>query len=445
MLGSRKSGRSKKNNNMSADPAQNPYAKVSTKYYAVGLLTVVYTFNFIDRQLLAILQESIKEELLLSDSQLGLLTGFAFALFYVTAGIPIARWADRGNRRNIVSYAVGIWSFMTAISGLAANYGQLVIARVGVGIGEAGGSPPAHSIISDIFPPEKRASALALYSTGVNIGIMFGFLFGGWLNEIFGWRTAFMVVGIPGILIALLVRFTLQEPIRGLSENRDLSEETHSSFIDVLRLLWSRRTFRHLAFAGALNAFAGYSTASWTASFMIRSHGMTTGELGTWLAGIMGLGGAIGVLLGGIFAEKLAVKDVRWYLWLPTLTGIVTVPFMYAVYVADSAYAALTLSIIPGLLFNVYLGNALAMTHGMVGLRMRALASAILFFVLNIIGLGMGPWSVGFLSDTLEPTLGAESLRTAMLYLLPLAMAWSVVHFYMASRTLEKDLANAPN
>jgi len=445
MLGSRKSGRSKKNNNMSADPAQNPYAKVSTKYYAVGLLTVVYTFNFIDRQLLAILQESIKEELLLSDSQLGLLTGFAFALFYVTAGIPIARWADRGNRRNIVSYAVGIWSFMTAISGLAANYGQLLIARVGVGIGEAGGSPPAHSIISDIFPPEKRASALALYSTGVNIGIMFGFLFGGWLNEFFGWRTAFMVVGIPGILIALLVRFTLQEPIRGLSENRDLSEETHSSFIDVLRLLWSRRTFRHLAFAGALNAFAGYSTASWTASFMIRSHGMTTGELGTWLAGIMGLGGAIGVLLGGIFAEKLAVKDVRWYLWLPTLTGIVTVPFMYAVYVADSAYAALTLSIIPGLLFNVYLGNALAMTHGMVGLRMRALASAILFFVLNIIGLGMGPWSVGFLSDTLEPTLGAESLRTAMLYLLPLAMAWSVVHFYMASRTLEKDLANAPN
>jgi predicted MFS family arabinose efflux permease len=445
MLGSRKSGRSKKNNNMSADPAQNPYAKVSTKYYAVGLLTVVYTFNFIDRQLLAILQESIKEELLLSDSQLGLLTGFAFALFYVTAGIPIARWADRGNRRNIVSYAVGIWSFMTAISGLAANYGQLLIARVGVGIGEAGGSPPAHSIISDIFPPEKRASALALYSTGVNIGIMFGFLFGGWLNEFFGWRTAFMVVGIPGILIALLVRFTLQEPIRGLSENRDLSEETHSSFVDVLRLLWSRRTFRHLAFAGALNAFAGYSTASWTASFMIRSHGMTTGELGTWLAGIMGLGGAIGVLLGGIFAEKLAVKDVRWYLWLPTLTGIVTVPFMYAVYVADSAYAALTLSIIPGLLFNVYLGNALAMTHGMVGLRMRALASAILFFVLNIIGLGMGPWSVGFLSDTLEPTLGAESLRTAMLYLLPLAMAWSVVHFYMASRTLEKDLANAPN
>ena len=445
MLGSRKSGRSKKNNNMSADPAQNPYAKVSTKYYAVGLLTVVYTFNFIDRQLLAILQESIKEELLLSDSQLGLLTGFAFALFYVTAGIPIARWADRGNRRNIVSYAVGIWSFMTAISGLVANYGQLLIARVGVGIGEAGGSPPAHSIISDIFPPEKRASALALYSTGVNIGIMFGFLFGGWLNEIFGWRTAFMVVGIPGILIALLVRFTLQEPIRGLSENRDLSEETHSSFVDVLRLLWSRRTFRHLAFAGALNAFAGYSTASWTASFMIRSHGMTTGELGTWLAGIMGLGGAIGVLLGGIFAEKLAVKDVRWYLWLPTLTGIVTVPFMYAVYVADSAYAALTLSIIPGLLFNVYLGNALAMTHGMVGLRMRALASAILFFVLNIIGLGMGPWSVGFLSDTLEPTLGAESLRTAMLYLLPLAMAWSVVHFYMASRTLEKDLANAPN
>lgn len=434
---------------MSTDPLvkpdANPYASTGARYYAVGLLTVVYTFNFIDRQLLAILQESIKAELLLSDSQLGLLTGFAFALFYVSAGIPIARWADKGNRRNIVSLAVGTWSFMTAVSGLVGNYAQLLVARIGVGIGEAGGSPPAHSIISDIFPPEKRASAFALYSTGVNIGILFGFLFGGWLNEIFGWRVAFMVVGIPGILIALLVRFTLREPIRGLSESRDVSEQTSSSVGDIVRLLWSRKTFRHLAFGAALNAFAGYSTASWTASFMIRSHDMTTGELGTWLAGIMGIGGAIGVLLGGFIAEKLAVKDVRWYLWTPTIAGIISVPFMVAVYLANGPYIALTLSIIPGLLSNVYLGNGLAMTHGMVGLRMRAMASAVLFFVLNLIGLGLGPWAVGFLSDSLEPTLGPESLRTAMLYLLPLAMAWSVVHFYMGSRTLKDDLANAPS
>ena len=290
---------------MSDNNQQNPYTSMSARYYAVGLLTVVYTFNFIDRQLLSILQESIKADLLLSDQQLGLLTGFAFALFYVSAGIPIARWADRANRRNIVALAIGIWSFMTAISGFVQSYVQLLLARIGVGIGEAGGSPPAHSIISDIFPPERRASALAFYSMGVNIGILFGFLVGGWLNEFFDWRTAFLVVGAPGLLIALLVRYTLREPIRGLSEQRQGNTET-APFGTVLRLLMSRSAFRHMAFGAALNAFAGYSSSSWTASFMIRSHGMTTGELGTWLALILGLGGAVGVLAGGVIAERQA-------------------------------------------------------------------------------------------------------------------------------------------
>lgn len=429
---------------MSNEVQQNPYTSMSARYYAVGLLTVVYTFNFIDRQLLSILQESIKADLLLSDQQLGLLTGIAFAMFYVTAGIPIARWADRGNRRNIVALAIGVWSFMTAISGLVQNYVQLLLARMGVGVGEAGGSPPAHSIISDIFPPERRASALAFYSMGVNIGILFGFLAGGWLNEIFDWRTAFFVVGAPGLIIALIVRYTLREPIRGLSEQRQVETQT-VPFSNVLNLLMSRPAFKHMAFGAALNAFAGYSTSSWTASFMIRSHGMSTGELGTWLAMIMGFGGAVGVFAGGVIAERLARKDVRWYMWLPALTGLICVPFMVANYMVAGAYTALIVSIIPGILFNVYLGNTLAMTHGLVGLRMRALASAILFFILNLIGLGLGPWAIGLLSDLLAPTLGQESLRHAMLYLLPAMMTWSVVHFYLASRTLKEDLANAPD
>jgi predicted MFS family arabinose efflux permease len=393
---------------------------------------------------LSILQESIKADLLLSDQQLGLLTGIAFAMFYVTAGIPIARWADRGNRRNIVALAIGVWSFMTAISGLVQNYVQLLLARMGVGVGEAGGSPPAHSIISDIFPPERRASALAFYSMGVNIGILFGFLAGGWLNEIFDWRTAFFVVGAPGLIIALIVRYTLREPIRGLSEQRQVETQT-VPFSNVLNLLMSRPAFKHMAFGAALNAFAGYSTSSWTASFMIRSHGMSTGELGTWLAMIMGFGGAVGVFAGGVIAERLARKDVRWYMWLPALTGLICVPFMVANYMVAGAYTALIVSIIPGILFNVYLGNTLAMTHGLVGLRMRALASAILFFILNLIGLGLGPWVIGLLSDQLAPTLGQESLRHAMLYLLPAMMTWSVIHFYLASRTLKEDLANAPD
>ena len=226
--------------------AANPYASPKTAYYALGLLTVVYSFNFIDRQLLAILQESIKADLSLSDSQLGLLTGFAFAVFYVTAGIPIARWADHSNRRNIVALALFLWSFMTALSGLAQNYIQLLLARIGVGVGEAGGSPPSHSIISDIFPAGKRASALGFYSTGVSFGILFGFLFGGWLNEFFGWRVAFFVVGAPGIALALLVRHSLREPLRGMAEQRTVSSEA-VTIRQVITLLWSRLSFRHLA------------------------------------------------------------------------------------------------------------------------------------------------------------------------------------------------------
>ncbi|MEM1245667.1 MAG: MFS transporter [Acidobacteriota bacterium] len=428
---------------MSSDSG-NPYASTSVRTYALVLLTVVYTFNFIDRQLLAILQEAIKADLGLSDSQLGLLTGFAFALFYVTAGLPIARWADRGNRRNIVALAVGIWSFMTAVSGFVQNYLHLLLARIGVGVGEAGGSPPSHSIISDIYPPERRAGALSFYSMGVNFGILFGFLFGGWLNEFFGWRVAFLVVGVPGIIIAFLVRFTLKEPMRGLAEQREAATE-EVPLTSVLSLLASRASFRHMAFGAALNAFAGYSASNWTASFIIRSHGMDTGELGTWLAMSMGVGGAIGVLGGGLLAERLAPRDVRWYMWLPTLTGILCLPFMVATYLVGSAYAALLCGVIPSTLFNVYLGNTLAMSHGLVGLRMRALASAILFFILNLIGLGLGPWLVGTLSDYLAAEHGAESLRLAMLYLLPAAMTWSILHFYLASRTLKEDLAAAPD
>ena len=407
------------------------------------MLTIVYSFNFIDRQLLAILQESIKADLELSDGQLGLLTGFAFAVFYVTAGIPIARWADRSNRRNIVALSLFIWSFMTALSGFVQNFVQLLAARIGVGVGEAGGSPPSHAIISDIFGPNERASAIGFYSMGVSIGILFGFLAGGWLNEFFGWRVAFMVVGIPGLVLAIIVRFTVTEPRRGLSEQRQESDGV-VPLRDVLGLLWSRRSFRHMALGAGLNAFAGYSTSNWIASFMIRTHDMSTGELGTWLSLTIGLGGAVGVFCGGLLADRMGRQDKRWYLWLPSLAGFICVPFMLGIYLVPNAYAALLLGIAPGILFNVYLGNIIATTHGLVGLRMRALSSAILFLIINIIGLGLGPWSTGMLSDYLQPSLGVDSLRYAMLYLLPPVMFWSSCHFYLAARTLRDDLAAAP-
>ena len=421
----------------------NPYKEPQVRNYTLGVLTLVYTFNFIDRQLLSILQEAIKTELLLTDAQLGLLTGFAFAMFYVTAGVPIARLADRSNRRNIVAASVGLWSFMTAISGFVQNYAQLLLARIGVGIGEAGGSPPSHSIVSDIFPKEQRASALSFYSTGVNLGIMFGFLFGGWLNEFFGWRVAFLVIGVPGIILAGIVFATVPEPIRGLLENKKASD-AQVPFSEVVAGLWQRKTFRHIAFACGLNAFAGYGTVNWAASFFIRSHGMTTGELGTWLALSTGLVGAIGIFAGGFLGDKLGARDTRWYLWVPGLSTLLVVPGMLVVFLTSNTYLALVCMFVPGFLQNIYLGNSIATTHNLVGLRWRSTSSAILFLILNIIGLGLGPFAVGLLSDMFDPSLGIESLRYAMLAVLPTACVWSSIHFYLASRTLNADLERTP-
>ena len=421
----------------------NPYEESRVRNYALGILTLVYTFNFIDRQLLSILQEDVKAELLLTDAQLGLLTGFAFAMFYVTAGVPIARLADRSNRRNIVAASVGLWSFMTAISGFVQNYVQLLLARIGVGIGEAGGSPPSHSIVSDIFPKEQRASALSFYSTGVNLGIMFGFLFGGWLNEFFGWRVAFLVIGVPGIILACIVYATVPEPVRGLLEKKKVSDN-QVPFSEVVSGLWQRKTFRHMALACGLNAFAGYGTVNWAASFFIRSHGMTTGELGTWLALSTGLVGAVGIFVGGFLGDKLGARDKRWYLWVPGLSTLLVVPGMLIVFLTSNTYLALACMFMPGFLQNIYLGNSIATTHNLVGLRWRSTSSAILFLILNIIGLGLGPFAVGLLSDMLETSLGIESLRYAMLAVLPTACVWSSIHFYIASRTLIADLEKTP-
>ena len=426
------------------ESANNPYASTKAAYYALGILTIVYSINFIDRQLLSILQESIKADLMLSDAQLGLLTGFAFALFYTFAGLPIASLADRSNRRNIVAISLTIWSGMTAISGLAQNYWQLLAARVGVGIGEAGGSPPSHSMISDIFPPEKRASAIGFYSTGISIGILFGFLFGGWLNEFFGWRVAFFVVGIPGVLLALVLYLTVPEPIRGLAENR-ASTGDNPSMMTVFKVLLSRRSFLFMALGAAMNAFAGYSTANWVASFMIRTHQMPTGELGTWLALIIGLGGAIGVFGSGVLADNLGKKDKRWYMWVPVYAAAISVPFQIATYWVDGPYAALMCMAIPSILANAYLGATIASVHGMVGLRMRAVSSALLFFILNIIGLGMGPTTVGLVSDLLVDQHDVDSLRYAMMYIIPTSMFISGVLYILASRHIREDLANAPD
>lgn len=391
-----------------------------------------------------ILQEQIKGDLDLSDTQLGLLSGFAFALFYVSCGIPIARWADRGVRRSIIALALAVWSGMTAVSGLAQNFAHLLLARVGVGAGEAGGSPPAHSMISDIFAEKERATALSIYSIGIYIGILAGFALGGYIADTFEWRTAFMVVGLPGIVVAVILRLSVQEPIRGWSERRAVEVSAPPPFLEVLGFLWSRRTFRNLALAGSLQATVIYAVGNWLPSFFLRNHDIALAELGVWMALTSGIGGGAGSFFGGWLADRLGQRDRRWYVWGSALLVASITPVLLAMLTTADLTLALLLTGLFHFLSASYLGPALAVSHGLVGLRMRALTSAVFFFFINLIGLGLGPLIVGFMSDRLPATSLGSPLATAMLLVGCAASLWGALHYLIASRHIRGDLAASP-
>lgn len=416
------------------------YERPGYRFYVLGLLTLAYVFNFVDRQIISILQEPIKLEFSLSDTQLGVLNGFVFAIFYVGFGIPIARWADVGKRKTIIALAISVWSAMTALCGVAQNYLQLLAARIGVGVGEAGCSPPAHSMISDIFPQKFRATAMATYSLGINVGILFGLLLGGWLNELYGWRVALFAVAAPGLLIGLLIKFTVDEPPRVTNVTQEVAPAS-PAFSQVIVHFWQLRTVRWLALGAGLSSFVGYGLANWLPSFLVRIHSMGTGEIGSWLAMIAGVGGALGTFAGGYFADKLSARDARWALWVPMAILIICVPLLTVTLLADDKLSALLVYIIPGSIMTGYIGPAIAVTHNLADSRMRAMGSALLFLVINIVGLGLGPVFVGLVSDALGASHGADGLRYAMLSAVLLGGVLAALCFYRASRSYRAELA----
>ncbi len=426
-------------------PAHEPAAHFSKPYirYVIGMLTMVYAVNLIDRQILSILMQPIKQEMQLSDTALGFLSGIAFALFYATLGVPIARLADRSSRVNIISISVALWSFMTALCGLAQNFWQLLASRILVGVGEAGSGPSSHSLIADYVPLETRSSALAIYSLGIPIGIMIGFAVGGWLEQLYGWRVAFMAVGVPGLLLAVLVRLTLREPPRGHADGRASAVKAEQPPLrEVAQIMWKRKSFRHLVVAIGIQAIAGYGVLIWVPSFLHRSYHMTSGEVGTALAFILGIGGVIGTAAGGYLADHLAKRTVRWQLWIPALGGVIAVPFSFGIYLSGTSFATLAWFAVPIIFANLYHGPVFAMAQALAPLKMRAMAAAILLFMSSFIGMGIGPQLVGILSDLLHPLYGADSLRYALLYV-SMAHIWSAAHFWLASKTLREDLAIA--
>jgi predicted MFS family arabinose efflux permease len=427
---------------MAADPGARAVTELpgeTYRRYVLGLLAVVYVFNFTDRQILAVLLQPIKEELLVSDTQLGFLSGIAFALFYVTLGIPIARLADRSNRVEIISGAIALWSVMTALSGLATSFMHLMVARIGVGVGEAGCTPPAHSLLSDYFSNEERSGALGVYSLGLPVGGFLGIMLGGWVGQLLGWRAAFFIVGVPGLVLAVLVRMSVREPLRGMADGRPPSDEPAPAIRDVLRFVWSRRSFRHATLGTALLAAVGFASATWIPPFLYRTHAMRLGEIGTWLSAITVVGGVAGTLGGGFLGDRLAPRDARWYVWMPALALLIGVPFSIAGLLAQNRYVAIALWLIPTISYAIYVGPVMAMIQRMVGLRMRALAVAVFLFCTNLIGMGGGPLAIGFASDLMTKTYGSDSLRYALLGLGAVTV-WAAVHYVLAGRTIVADL-----
>ncbi len=410
--------------------------------YVLAVLVVVYIFNFLDRQIVTILAEPIKNELGLSDTQIGLMTGLAFAIFYTVLGIPIARLADRANRVSVISAALVIWSGMTALCGLAQNFVQILAARIGVGVGEAGCSPPAHSLIADYYPPNERASALSIYALGIPIGSLLGLLAGGWVAEFYGWRIAFMVVGIPGVLLAVLLKMTVMEPIRGMSDPSTIHDQTQPPLGPTIRTLVSNKTILHIAMGGALTSFVGYGLGQWLPAFFIRLHDMGIAQTATYYGLLNGIASMLGTYLGGNLADKFAARDERVYVWLPAAGVLIAFPFYFAALVVDDWLIAIAILVVPSFLNSLWLGPAFGTIQNLAPQRMRALASAILLFILNIIGLGFGPFLVGVLSDLLAGPFGEESLRYAII-IATAAYFWAGAHFLLAGRSIVADLKRA--
>ncbi|MEO0450859.1 MAG: MFS transporter [Pseudomonadota bacterium] len=409
--------------------------------YVLAILTLVYTFNHIDRQILLILVEPIKADLEISDSAIGLLTGFAFAVFYATFGIPIAMWADRGNRRNILSIALATWSGMTALSGFALNFLHLLIARMGVGIGEAGGTPPATSMISDLYAPKERAFALGIYTSGIGLGILAGFVIGGYVYQAFGWRIAFFVAGIPGVLLALLVWLTIREPKRGAIEQRE-SESDASSFGETMAFISKQSSFLWLLAGCCLICVSANAFLAWTPSHLQRTYDVGPADIAVPLGLLIGGAGSVGAILLGRLCDCLSVRSLAWRPLMIAICAALALPFAWLFLQAETINMAYAWNLIPSFIGLIYASIAYTASQELVGLRMRAFASAFMLFCLTLIGIGGGPTIVGWLSDTFAAGGEAMPLKRSLEIMLVLNLL-SVFALILSARTYERDAARA--
>lgn len=407
---------------------------VQSRRYVLLLLTAILAINFLDRHILGILLEAIGRDLNLTDTQLGLLSGIFFAAVYVLFGFPIAWLAARGNRRNIVAASAVVWSCLTIAMGAAQNFAQLALARLGVGIGEAGAVAPSHSMITDLYPPEQRTSALSTYVAGANIGILLAFLIGGLGGQAFGWRWAFVIAGIPGLLLALVLRLTVSEPRR--TGVRSSDTEYRSLFIATLRTILADRGLTHAMIAVSLTGIVAFGGLAWNPTFLIRVHSLSQAQTGTFLALTIGIFGGLGTIICGHLADRLGRRDPRWRLGIVICAVLLAKPFVVAILLLDATIPVLLLFLVPAALGSVFWGPTFAFLHARVGAEMRPMATAIYLFAFNLVGMGLGPTLVGLMSDRVFSAHAEDSLRYALL-VIQFAGIWGAWHYWKAMRTIE--------
>ncbi|GAC1494650.1 MAG: MFS transporter [Flavisolibacter sp.] len=399
----------------------------------------MYAVNYIDRQIVTILAEPIKRDLHISDTQLGLLSGTSFAFLYVILAIPVSIFADKSNRRNIITGSLVLWSLFTMMCGLAGSFISLLLIRVAVGIGEAGGSAPATAMISDYFPPKRRATALSIFTSGIYIGITVGLFMGGWLSEHFGWRKSFFLVGFPGIIYGVILFTTVKEPLKGYSETINYEKTPEFGLLEGVKKLLRIKTFLYVSLASGFSAFVNYASGNWMPSFFARNYGLRQSEIGSLLAITMGISGAIACILGGFLSDKLAKTSINWYLKLPILASLISIPFYLVSLFSHSLRIVAICTFISRMGISIYIGPVIAVAHLLVPAHKRAFSTAVLFFILNSIGLGLGPVMVGWASDSLKGKYGGESIKFALACLVVILII-ACLSYHRAGKYLKREV-----
>jgi len=423
-------------------PASSPSARepvIGGRVWTLGILTSIYLVNFIDRQILPILLPQVKAEFGLSDSALGLLVGPTFALFYATMGLPLALLADRVDRRKLIAISLALFSAMTMVCGLVTQFWQLAVARILTGVGEAGTGPASQTMITDLYPPQRRARAQALYASGSNLGVLVAFAVGGVIAQAWGWRAAFIAAGLPGLVITVVLLTTVRNPARGAHDGAAARADA-VPLGTVMRQLWRSRAYRWIALGACTTCFTAYSFGSFFPLFLSRSHGMSTREIGLAMALLIGVCGGLATYFSGHFADRLGRRDRRWYAWVPAVCALAPLPLAPICFLAGDTGIALAAAVVPLALTAAFVGPTITLIQQLVPVRSRATAVATLILIDNIIGLGLGPQFVGIASDLLTPTLGTDALRYALLASTA-GSAVSVFGFVMAARHLRAEVA----